>query len=289
MLAPVRCTPPIDDEPDAEEEPTLLDIDAPCVTGHEYRAEVPGVENSAFVLHNSHPGPGEMPPPRRETLPHWHGAIAVHGGYKHCFLAVDAATGRAPTIDMRNKKATGLALQYIICDWGLHKPGYKCTVSNTSSTPARGNQGIFISYAHQAAPSSKQFIKFPDKDIQSVVITRGYLQPQFPLGFKQQDDQTLGADDESDGGTPVSTRPTQHRRQTQHDPRKADDADPDDDDFYDGAPDQDRSNTGAPYDPSTSSDQPSSPGGNSSSTMIVWGWLVDLFLFKVRVKMKIKL
>ena len=155
--------------------------------------------------------------------------------------------------------------------------------------PPRGNHGTPIGYAHQTALSSKQFPKFPDKDIQSVVITRGYLQPQFPLGFKQQDDQTLGADDESDGGTPVSTRPTQHRRKTQHDPRKADDADPDDDDFYDGAPDQDRSNTGAPYDPSTSSDQPSSPGGNSSSTMIVWGWLVDLFLFKVRVKMKIKL
>ena len=50
----------IDDAPDVEEEPTQQDIDAPCITEHEYRAEVPSVENSAFVLQNSHPRPGEM-------------------------------------------------------------------------------------------------------------------------------------------------------------------------------------------------------------------------------------
>ena len=49
-----------DDAPDDEEEPTQLDIDAPPVTEHEFRAAVPGVENSAFVLQNSHLRPGEM-------------------------------------------------------------------------------------------------------------------------------------------------------------------------------------------------------------------------------------
>ena len=376
-----------DDAPDEEEEPTQLDIDAPPVTEHEFRAAVPGVENSAFVLQNSHLRPGEMV--FFDAKPY---LVETHGGYKHCFLAVDAATSRVLTIDMRNKKATGLAMQYIICDWGLHKLDYKCTVccdgcgsnkhaieaasrfgldhkfvppfeqslnlaehaiklvfdsagatmallqhvpakffrqavhtvvaqnnlmalSGTSinimqawngnipeagelvpfgtimvlrkttaqnhssqnlsinrdgtlqkTVPAvstlRGQHGIFIGYAHQSALSSKKFLKYSEKDTQSVVTTRSYLQPQFPLGFKQQHDQTSDADNESDEDSTVTKRPPRQRRKTR--PQQAAEADADDDDFSDEEPDQNRSNAGVAS--SSSSDPPSSSEGSSSST-----------------------
>jgi len=56
--------------------------------------------------------------------------VKVKGGDVSCFFAIDAKTLRECVVDVRSKRAAGLAVQQVIVHWGMHQLAheYQCTI-----------------------------------------------------------------------------------------------------------------------------------------------------------------
>ena len=67
--------------------------------------------------------------------------VKVKGGDVSCFFAIDAKTLRECVVDVRSKRAVGLAVQQVIVHWGMHQLAheYQCTAQSLATAAGRCN------------------------------------------------------------------------------------------------------------------------------------------------------